>query len=175
MTKGKKIGIFVAVVLGLIILVVGIFTKPTTKTSNVDPSTYAQNQVQKLTQLQQLTTNLYKDEETTDMAQLKSQVKQIGGSQDSLFAGMISDLESVKNDIGPDRYNQIKTVLENKVQPAYKQVIADANEIATNGYDKNPGQTVENYQNTMQIISSAEDVLSGTQNSQSQNTNNNQS
>ncbi|MGL4450279.1 MAG: hypothetical protein ACRCTZ_03680 [Sarcina sp.] len=175
MTKGKKIGIFVAVVLGLIILVVGIFTKPTTKTSNVDPSTYAQNQVQKLTQLQQLTTNLYKDEETTDMAQLKSQVKQIGGSQDSLFAGMISDLESVKNDIGPDRYNQIKTVLENKVQPAYKQVITDANEIATNGYDKNPGQTVENYQNTMQIISSAEDVLSGTQNSQSQNTNNNQS
>lgn len=175
MTKGKKIGIIVAIILGLIILVVGIFTKPKTKVSNVDPSTYAQNQVQKLNQLQQLTTNLYKDEETTDMAQLKSQIKQVGGSQDSLFIGMISDLESVKADIGQDRYNQIKTVLESKVQPAYKLVIADANEIATNGYDKNPGQTVENYQNAMQAISNAENVLAGAQNSESQSTNNSQS
>ena len=172
MTKGKKIGIIVAIILGLIILITGIFTKPKAGMNNVDPSTYSQNQVQKLTQLQQLTTSLYKDEETTDMAQLKSQIKQISGSQDSLFAGMISDLESIKTDIGPDRYNQLKNALETKVKPAYKNVIADANEIAKNGYDENPGQTVENYQNAMESISEAENILAGAQNSQSQDTNN---
>ncbi|WP_297521925.1 hypothetical protein [uncultured Clostridium sp.] len=170
MTKGKKIGIIIAIILGIGILIAGVFTKPKTSTSNVDPSTYSQTQVQKLNQLQELTTNLYKDEETTDIAQLKSQIKQIGGSQDSLFTGMITDLDSVKSDIGQDRYTQIKTVLESKVQPSYKQVITDANEIATNGYDKNPGQTVENYQNAMRAISDAENVLAG-----AQNTNNSQS
>ncbi|MGL4760756.1 MAG: hypothetical protein ACRC6T_09520 [Sarcina sp.] len=175
MTKGRKIGIIIAIILGIIILVVGIFTKPKATTSNVDPSTYAQNQVQKLNQLQQLTTNLYKDEETTDMAQFKSQIKQIGGSQDSLFEGMIADLNSVKSDIGQERYNQIKTTLESKVQPAYKQVIEDANQIATNGYDKNPGQTVQNYQNAMESISNAENVLAGAQSGTSQSTTTTQS
>ena len=163
MTKGKKIGIAVAVILGLIILVSGVFMKPKSGSSSVEPGTYAKNQVEKLNQLQQLTTQIYKDEETTDMVQLKSQITHISGSQESLFNGMIIDLDTAKGAIGKSRYDKISAVLQNNVKPAYQLVITDANEIVKNGYDQNPGQTVENYQNAMKAISNAQNTVSSTQ------------
>ena len=159
MTKGKRIGIVVAVLLGLIILVSGIFMKPKSGSTSIEPGTYSKNQVEKLNQLQQLTTQIYKDEETADMAQLKSQITHVSGSQESLFNGMITDLNTAKAVIGGSKYEKISETLQNSVKPAYELVIADANEIVKNGYDQNPGETVENYQNAMKAISNAQDII----------------
>lgn len=161
MTKGKKIAIAVAVVLGVVILVVGTFTKPNATKAQVDPGTFAKNQIQTLTQMQQLTTELYNDEDNTDMAQFKSEITQTGGSIESLYQGMITSLNTAKSQIGTQRYSQILQVLQNKVEPGYKNVINDASEIAKNGYDKTPGQTVTNYQNALKAMTDAQNIIGG--------------
>lgn len=161
MKKGKKIAIVVAVVLGAGIFVAGIFTKPTTNSSQANPATYASNQVEKLEQMKQLTTKLYNDEETNDMAQLKSEISQISGSQESLYQGMLSDLEKNKSNIGEVKYNNIKNTLANTVDVSFKKVVADANNIVKNGYDPTPGVTVENYRAALKSMSDAENVISG--------------
>ncbi|MGL4742031.1 MAG: hypothetical protein ACRC41_14730 [Sarcina sp.] len=165
MTKGKKIGILIAIILGVIVLVVGTFTKPNQPKASGSSETYAKSQIEKLNQLQQLTSQLYKDEETTDMAQLKSEITQVSGSQESLYNGMLSDLENAKSQIGQKKYDEIKSILVNNVNPSYNNVINDAKAIAAKGYDENPGQTVENYQNAMKAINSAENAVTGVQES----------
>lgn len=161
MKKGKKIAIVVAVVLGAGIFVAGIFTKPTTNNSQANPATYASSQVEKLEQMKQLTTKLYNDEETNDMAQLKSEISQISGSQASLYQGMLSDLEKNKSNIGEVKYSNIKNTLANTVDVSFKKVVADANNIVKNGYDPTPGVTVENYRAALKSMSDAENVISG--------------
>ena len=160
MNKGKKIGIVVAIILGIVILVVGTLTKPKQTTQASNPANYASNQVEKLRQLEQLTTKLYNNETITDMAQLKSEINQISGSQDSLYNAMLSDLEANKGYLSSSKYEEIKNALTNKVQPSYKQVVADAEDIVKNGYDKTPSKTVEDYQNAMNSMVAAEKIIS---------------
>lgn len=161
MKKGKKIAIAVAVILGAGIFVAGVFTKPSSNSSQSDPASYASSQVEKLEQMKQLTTKLYNDEETTDMAQLKSEITQISGSQASLYQGMLSDLEKNKGNIGDTKYNSIKSTLTNSVDASFKKVVSDANNIVANGYDPTPGVTVENYRAALKSMSDAENVISG--------------
>lgn len=169
MTKGKKIATAIAVVLGLSVLVAGVFTTPKVSKPSVDAGTFAKNQIEKLNQMQDLTNELYSDEDTTDMAQLKSQISQIGGSQDSLYQGMIQDLEAAKSQIGQERYNSILQSLQNDVEPAYKKVIDDANAIVKTGYDENPGQTSINYQNALKAMANAENIVAGPQQNKDSN------
>lgn len=161
MTKGKKIAIAIAVILGVVILVAGVFTKPQGTKTQITPGAFAKNQVEKLDQMQELTNELYNDEDSTDMAQLKSQVSQVGGSIDSLYQGMISSLESAKSQIGQQKYQEILNSLQNNVEPSYKVFISDANEIVKNGYDANPGQTVIHYQNALKAMTDARNVING--------------
>ena len=159
MNKGKKIAIVVAVIIGITILVVGTLTKPKQSAQASNPANYASSQIEKLRQLEQLTTKLYNDETITDMAQLKSEINQISGSQDSLYNAMLSNLEANKSYLSSSKYEEIKDTLTNKVQPSYKQVVADAEDIVKNGYDKTPSKTVENYQNAMSSMVAAENII----------------